>query len=320
MSNLNAQKIIDWSLVILINFMWATQVPVIRLIGDAYGPITIAFVPMILSTLIFLPVLWMENKKRGVKMKWRWRDLKYFVIPGLIGVFLMQYLYTLGSQKTLAANAGIITLTIPVIVAIFASLLLNEKLNIIRVLSFVLAIVGVILTSLPDISGANFKQGSFLTGNLIFLFACICCGFYNTYCKLLVDKKFTELEILVYGSIIGSIASIPMLIWVEPFHYAQFIHSGTKALLGMLELSLIVYGVSMLLFFYVLKRMDVTQAILGNYLLPFFIALLGILLLNEKITWLMFFGGMLILVSTLMVTIYENSLLAFFHKRKSLSN
>ena len=253
-------------------------------------------------------------------MKWRWRDLKYFVIPGPIGVFLMQYLYTLGSQKTLAANAGIITLTIPVIVAIFASLLLQEKLNIIRILSFVLAIVGVILTSLPDISGANFKQGSFLSGNLIFLFACICCGFYNTYCKLLVDKKFTELEILVYGSIIGSIASIPMLIWVEPFHYEQFIHSGTKALLGMLELSLIVYGVSMLLFFYILKRMDVTQAILGNYLLPFFIALLGILLLNEKITWLMFFGGILILLSTLMVTIYENSLLGFFNKRKSLSN
>ena len=31
------------------------QVPVIRLIGDAYGPITMAFIPMILSTLIFLP-------------------------------------------------------------------------------------------------------------------------------------------------------------------------------------------------------------------------------------------------------------------------
>jgi drug/metabolite transporter (DMT)-like permease len=311
---LRSQKVIDWSLVILINFMWATQVPVIRLIGDAYGPITIAFFPMILSTLIFLPVLWIENKKRGVKMKWRWKDLKYFMLPGLIGVFLMQYLYTLGSQKTLAANAGIITLTIPVIVAIFASFLLKEKLNIIRIMSFVLAIIGVVLTSLPDISGANFKQGSYLTGNLIFLFACVCCGFYNTYCKLLVDKKFTEVEILVYGSIIGSIASIPLLIWVEPFHFYTFIHSGKVALFGILELSLFVYGISMLLFFYILKRMDVTQAILGTYLLPFFIALLGILLLNEKITWLMFVGGILILLSTLMVTIYENSLLAFFKK------
>ena len=293
MSTFRSQKIVDWSLVIIVNFMWATQVPVIRLIGDVYGPITVAFVPMIVSTIIFLPVLWIENKRRGVKMKWRWKDIKYFMLPGLIGVFLMQYLYTLGSKMTLAANAGIITLTIPVIVAIFASVLLKEKLNIVRVFSFVLAIAGVILTSLPDISEANFKQGSYFYGNLIFLFACCCCGFYNTYCKLLVDKKFTEVEILVYGSIIGSIASIPLLIWVEPFHLTQFIHSGKTALFGILELSLIVYGVSMLLFFYILKRMDVTQAILGTYLLPFFIAIMGVLLLNEKITLLMFAGGII---------------------------
>lgn len=320
MSIFRSQKVIDWSLVIIINFMWATQVPVIRLIGDTYGPITVAFIPMIISTVIFLPVLWIENRRRGVKMKWRWKDVKYFMLPGLIGVFLMQYLYTLGSKMTLAANAGIITLTIPVIVAIFASILLKEKLNIIRILSFILAIGGVIMTSLPDISGANFKQGGYLYGNLIFLFACCCCGFYNTYCKLLVDKKFTEVEILVYGSIIGSIASIPLLIWAEPFHIHQFIHSGKVALFGILELSLIVYGISMLLFFYILKRMDVTQAILGTYLLPFFIALMGVLLLNEKITWLMFIGGILILISTLMVTIYESTLLTLFKKEKPITS
>jgi drug/metabolite transporter (DMT)-like permease len=254
----------------------------------------------------------MENRKRQVNMLWRWKDIKYFILPGLIGVFLMQYAYTLGSRRTLAANAGIITLTIPVIVTVFASLMLKEKLNIVRIVSFILAIAGVLMTSLSDISGADFKQGQYLTGNLIFLFACCCCGFYNTYCKLLVDKKYTELEILVYSSIIGSIASIPLLVWVEPFHISELINSGKTALFGVLELSIIVYGVSMLLFFYVLKRMDVTQAILGNYLLPFFIAILGILLLNEKITPVMVIGGSLIMLSTLMVSVYENKLLAFF--------
>jgi len=312
----SSQKMIDWSLVIIINFMWATQVPVIRVIGDKLGPVTVAFIPMIVSTIIFLPLLWIENKKRNVKMYWRWKDIKYFIWPGLIGVFLMQYAYTLGSRLTLAANAGIITLTIPVIVAIFASLLLKEKLNIVRIISFMLAIGGVLLTSLSDISGADFKQSQYLGGNLIFLFACCCCGFYNTYCKMLVDKKFTELQILVYSSLVGSIASIPLLIWAEPFHYTTFIRSGTVALLSMVELSVIVYGVSMLLFFYVLKRMDVTQAILGNYLLPFFIAILGILLLNEKITWLMLLGGVTIIISTLMVTVYENKLLSFFSRPK----
>lgn len=310
------QKTIDWILVLIVNFMWATQVPVIRLIGDSLGPVTVAFVPMILSTLIFLPVLRMENRRRGIRMRLGWKDLQHFILPGIIGVFVMQYAYTVGSQMTLAANAGIITLTIPVIVAIFATIWLKEKLNLVRIISFVLAIGGVLMTSVSDISGANFKHGGYLKGNLIFLFACCCCGFYNTYCKKLVDKQYTELEILVYSSLVGSIASIPLLIWVEPLHFSVLLHSGRLPLLALLELGIIVYGVSMLLFFHVLKRMDVTQAILGNYLLPFFIALLGILLLHEKITPLMMVGGIVILFSTLMVSVSEKSLLDMIRKFK----
>jgi hypothetical protein len=59
-----SQKALDWELIIIINFMWATQVPVIRFIGDRLGPFTIAFIPMIASILIFLHVLWIENKNR----------------------------------------------------------------------------------------------------------------------------------------------------------------------------------------------------------------------------------------------------------------
>ena len=318
MSMLKMGKTRDLLLVILVNFMWATQVPVIRLIGNKLGPITIAFIPMIISTLLFIPFLWAENKKRKQSERRTWKDLKYFIIPGLVGIFLMQFLYTVGSTKTLASNAGIITLTIPVLVALFASILLKEKLNIVRVIGFVIAIGGVLLTSLPDIKGASFSESKYFTGNLIFLFACCCCAFFNTYCKLLVNKNFTELEILVYSSLVGCVACIPLLIWVEPFSFSTIIHSGSLALLGLLELSFIVYGVSMLLFFYILKRMDVTQAILGNYLLPFFIALLGIVLLDEKITATMLIGGAIIIISTLMVTVYEKQLLSLFNRKDKI--
>ncbi|TKK65137.1 DMT family transporter [Ilyomonas limi] len=306
------QKTRDWFLVVVVNFMWATQVPVIRLMGDKIGPMAIAFVPMLVSTIMFMPFLWAENKRRKVSVRRTWKDLGYFIIPGLIGIFLMQYLYTVGSSLTLASNAGIITLTIPVLVAIFASLLLKEKMNIVRIAGFIITLAGVLLTSLPDIKGASFSENSYFKGNLIFLLACACAAFFNTYSKVLIDKGFTELEILVYCSTIGSIACIPLLIWVEPLHISVIIHSGTTVLFGLLELSFIVYGVSMLLFFYILKRMDVTQAILGNYLLPFFIALLGILLLNEKITAAMIVGGIIIFAGTLMVTVYEKQLLSLF--------
>ena len=312
---INLQKTRDWFLVIVVNFMWATQVPVIRLMGDKIGPMAIAFVPMLVSTVMFMPFLWAENKKRKTSERRTWKDLRYFIIPGLIGIFLMQYLYTVGSSLTLASNAGIITLTIPVLVAIFASVLLKEKLNIVRIIGFVIALAGVLLTSLPDLKGASFSEGSYFKGNLIFLLACTCAAFFNTYSKALIDKGYTELEILVYCSIIGCIACIPLLIWVEPLQVSALIHSGNLILFGLLELSFIVYGVSMLLFFYILKRMDVTQAILGNYLLPFFIALLGILLLNENISPAMIIGGIIIFAGTLMVTVYEKQLLYFFNRK-----
>lgn len=312
MKFIKSQKVTDWSLVVIVNFLWATQVPVIRVIGDSLDPVTVAFIPTILSTALLFPFLWFENKKRNVKFRWRWKDIKYFIVPGLIGIFLMQFTFTLGAQHTLAANAGIIVLTIPVIVAIFSSFMLKERLNIIRVISFVLAIGGVLLISFSDVSGANFKLGKYFMGNLIFLFACFCAGYFNTYVKKLIEKGYTGFEILVYCSLVGSIASIPVLVWIEPFHLNSFLQSGSKAIWGIVELTIFVYAVSWLLFLSVLKRMDVTQAILGNYLMPFFIALLGIILLGESITTLMLTGGAVVLISTLLVTVYENRLLTFF--------
>jgi drug/metabolite transporter (DMT)-like permease len=311
------QKYLDWFWIVLVNLMWATQVAAIKLIGDRLGPVAIAFVPMILSVLMFFPVLWFENRKRGAGFHWHWVDARHFLVAGIFGPFLIQFTYTLGAQRTLAANAAIITLGIPVLVAICASLMLGEKLNAIRVFCFVMAVVGVLLTSMSDIQGANFGRATYLSGNLLFLVACAASAFYNTYCKFLVDRQYTELEILVYTSVVGSLAAIPLFIWYEPLRIQTLLSLDRVAVWGILELGFIVYGVAMLLFFAVLKRLDVTQASLGNYLLPFFIAMLAVLVLKESITPLMWIGGAIVLVSTLLVTVYENEILSWLSSRQA---
>jgi len=304
------RKYLDWFWLMIINFMWATQAPAIKLIGDRLGPVAIAFLPMILSTLLFLPALWYEGRRLGRPFQWRWGDARHFVIAGLFGFFFLQITYVLGAQRTLAANAGIITLTIPVLVAICASIMLKEKLNPVRVFGFVLALAGVLLTSVSDMQGASFRS-QYLLGNTLFLLACAGSAFYNTYCKLLVDKKYTELEILVYTSVVASLASIPLFIWVEPLSAASLSKLDHVAVWGILELAIFVYGLSMLLFFFILKRLDVTQATISNYVLPFFMGLLAVLVLKESITPLMMAGGAIIMVSTIVVTVYESEILAW---------
>jgi drug/metabolite transporter (DMT)-like permease len=311
------QKYLDWFWIILVNFMWATQVAAIKLIGDRLGPVAIAFVPMVLSVAMFFPVLWFENRKRGVGFHWHWADTRHFLVAGIFGPFLIQFTYTLGAQKTLAANAAIITLGIPVLVAVCASLMLNERLNAVRVFGFVMALLGVLLTSVSDIQGANFGRATYLSGNLLFLVACAASAFYNTYCKFLVDRQYTELEILVYTSVVGSVASIPLFIWYEPLSIHTLLSLDRVAVWGILELGFVVYGLAMLLFFAVLKRLDVTQASLGNYLLPFMIAMLAVVVLKESITRLMWIGGAIVLTSTLLVTVYENEILSWLSARQT---
>jgi drug/metabolite transporter (DMT)-like permease len=309
-----ARKYLDWFWLMLVNFMWATQAPVIKIIGDRLGPVAIAFLPMILSTLLFLPALWWEARKLGRPFQWRWEDARHFVIAGLFGFFFLQITYVLGAQRTLAANAGIITLSIPVLVAITASFMLKEKLNPVRVFGFVLALSGVLLASISDVQGASFRS-QYLLGNTLFLLACAGSAFYNTYCKLLVDKKYTELEILVYTSIVASLASIPLFIWVEPIPLASLWKLDRVTLWGVLELAVFVYGCSMLLFFFILKRLDVTQATISNYVLPFFIGVLAVVVLKESITPAMMAGGGIILVSTIVVTVYESEILAWLRRK-----
>ncbi|MCL5742863.1 MAG: DMT family transporter [Acidobacteria bacterium] len=131
-----------------------------------------------------------------------------------------------------------------------------------------------------------------------------------------MDRQYTELEILVYSSVVGSAASIPLFLFWEPLQVSA-VTGDPVALWGIVELALIVYGMSMLLFFYVLKRLDVTQASLGNYLLPFFIALIALAVLREKITLPMALGGGLTLLGTLLVTVYERQILAWLTIRRN---
>lgn len=313
--NVNARKYLDWVLLLVVNFMWATQAPVVKLIGDRLGPVSIAFLPMILSTLLFLPVLWLEGRRLGRRARFRWRDARHFVIAGSFGFFLLQITYVLGAQRTLAANAAIITLSIPVLVAVMASFMLFEKFNVVRGFGFLLALAGVLLTSFSDIRGANLG-GRYLAGNLLFFMACAGSAFYNTYCKLLVEKKYTELEILVYTSIVASLLSLPLLIFVEPVSISVLRNLDRGAVWAILELAVFVYGISMLLFFGILKRLDVTQAALSNYLLPFFIAVLAVLVLGERITPIMLGGGFVVLAGTLLITVYEGEILAWLEKRR----
>ena len=61
----------------------------------------------------------------------------------------------------------------------------------------------------------------------------------------------------------------------------------------------------MVIFLNVLTPLDATQTAVSNYLIPFFGMVVAAIVLHERLMRFMVVGGLLVLASTLLVTVYE---------------
>jgi drug/metabolite transporter (DMT)-like permease len=285
----------------LANFIWAAQGTAVKILDPHLGPIAITFVPFWCTTLLLLPLLFRTRRHSAKPTP---KDWLAFLIAGVGGQVLAQLGMTWGITRSLASNAAILNLLIPVISAVLASLMLHEKLTRLRVASFAIGLAGVLLMSAEDLRHSAFLDSKMLSGNLLILAGCAGSSFYNVFCKGLM-QRFQEVEILIYSYIFASLASVPLLIWVEPFSFSAFSTFDVKSWLAFVFLAIFMYGVSMLLFFYVLQFVDVTLASASLYLVPVFGVILGTTLLGERLSPLAIIGAVVVLGATILIMQFE---------------
>jgi drug/metabolite transporter (DMT)-like permease len=293
-------------LLALASLMWSGQGIAVKFLDPHLGPIAITFLPFYCTTLLAIPLLLHMRRNRPRVQRITRRDWVAFTIAGVGGQVLAQLGMTWGISYSLASNGAILSLLIPVISAVLASLKLRERMTAIRIVSLVVGLAGVALMSSGDIRHASFFQSRFFFGNLMIFGGCAGSAFYNVYCKGLL-QRFEEIEILIYSYITASIASIPLLIWVEPVPWHNFASLGTSGWLAFAFLALFMYGASMLLFFKALAHLDVTTASISMYLVPVFGVILAITMLGERLNLLEVIGAFIVLSATLLVVKYDNA-------------
>jgi drug/metabolite transporter (DMT)-like permease len=291
--------IISWTLLFICNLMWSLQFTCIKLTQDQVGPYFTVWAPMLLATLFLAPFALREFKKGGKKFK----DILIFGQLALLGVFPAQVLMTWGTQYSLASNAAILTLCLPVITAIFAFLLLKEKMNRIRWISFIIAIIGVILCSTGDIKQLNFGS-KYAVGNILIFLAIVGNAYYNTGIKKIADR-YTEIELVFFTYMVMVILLTPLVMIYEKDVFARIPSFTTQTWIGMTLLTLFHNFLSMILFFKALKILDAMQVALSNYLIAFFGLPIAAIWLSETLNIMAIAGGILVLISTLIITIVD---------------
>jgi drug/metabolite transporter (DMT)-like permease len=124
------------------------------------------------------------------------------------------------------------------------------------------------------------------------------------YSKKLLER-YTPLQVLLYSYYFVIAFLIPITLYAEPGAFHQIPTYTAKTWLGIALLAVFQYFLSMVIFLTVLTRLDATQASLSNYMIPFFGLVIAAVVLHERLTLPMILGGTLVLLSTLLITVYE---------------
>jgi drug/metabolite transporter (DMT)-like permease len=254
---------------------------------------------MLLATLFLAPFALRDFNKGGKKFK----DVIIFGQLALLGVFPAQVLMTWGTQYSLASNAAILTLALPVITAVFAFLLLKEKMNKVRWLSFIIAIIGVMLCSTNDIKQLNFGS-KYAVGNILIFLAIVGNAYYNTGIKKIANR-YSEIEMVFFTYVAMVILLTPLVLHYEHDVFERIPVFTKQTWIGMTLLTFFHNFLSMLLFFKALKVLDAMQVALSNYLIAFFGLPVAAIWLGETLNSLAIAGGILVLISTLIITIVD---------------
>jgi len=293
-------------LLALASLMWSGQGTAVKTLDRHLGPIAITFLPFYVATLMFVPLLLKMRRGNPNASNPSLREWGQFVVAGVAGQVLAQLGMTWGISKSLASNGAILNLLIPVISAALASLLLKERITLLRVASLGIGLIGVAFMSASDLRQSSFSEMRFLAGNLMILGGCLGSSFYNVYCKGLM-RRFSEIEILIFSYITASLASLPLLIWIEPFQFVSLRALDWRSWVSFAFLAFFMYGASMLLFFKALQHLDVTTASASLYLVPVFGVLLAVALLGERLQGLAVVGAVTVLIATVLIMRYDTT-------------
>jgi drug/metabolite transporter (DMT)-like permease len=293
-------------LLLLVNVMWAFQYSGAKIATQELGPIAVAFLPMLASTIMLGIILFVSQRggrqpssqQRGSLGK----QVLTFVILGA-GTFTAQLGLTSGVKRSLASNASVLTLVIPVLTALLATVMVGEKMNRLLWVSFALAIVGVLLVSDVDWRSVHLLRGKYLLGNALILVGCLGSAFYNTFSKRVL-RLFTPLEVLVYSFIASDVVLFAAMRRSEPMTLRQLASIGPAAWASLAAIAVFPLTLAMLLFFWVIKRIALTKAALTCYLMPVFGVLISTVVVREKVRWQLLVGGIVVLAGTFLGTTY----------------
>lgn len=279
-------KLKHWFIFILLGAIWSSSFMWIKIAVQDISPITLVGFRVLFGLLFGIAVILIQQVQLQRNLK-EWIPL--FVL-GITNVALPFFLISWGEQSIDSAVASILNATVPLFTILIAHFLLqDDKMTAPKVLGLLMGFAGVVILMSKDI-GASL-------GSLLGQFAIVLASAFYAGGGVYARKTTQDLPGIMRSA--GPLLPATVVMWLAMF----LVESPVKfPQLGITWIALLFLGVlgsgfAFVLSYYLLHEIGPTRTSMVTYLFPLGGVILGVVFLNEDLSWQLVIGAVLIVLS-----------------------
>lgn len=276
-------------ILVVLPLFWGSTFLATKICLDDLPPIWLGAIRYLISSLIFLAMLWKADrtKKPLQDLRAHW---PLFLAVGLVGTFSAAFFQNIGLRYTTASTSSLINTLEPVLVALMSVLFLKERLSRGGIFGLVIAFVGGFIIITNGNPATLLHLDGTVMGNLLILISIVSYACYTIFTKMLVGRTL-PIYAVTFSSIIGTIFLFISAIGLETF--PDLTQVPIRIWFAIVYLAVFPTCIALFLFNQLLTQVEATKTSVILFLIPVYGLLLGTVLLGEDLTSAMIFGGLL---------------------------
>jgi drug/metabolite transporter (DMT)-like permease len=254
---------------------WSFSFVWIKVVYEAYGPLTTILFRLIISSGLLLAFTILTRKLQKIQPG----DLKMFVLLAFFEPFLYFMGESFGLMYVSSTVAAVIVATIPLFAPLTAWYFYKEKLSLSNLTGLVITFFGVSLVVLD--TSFNFKASP-LGVSLEFLAVLGALG-YSSVLKG-ISHRYNTFSIIAYQNIIGAILFLPFWLGFE-FNAFMKIPFNEEAFGAIVKLAIFASTFAFILFTFSIRNMGINKSNVFINAIPVFVAIFAFFILGDTLDY-----------------------------------
>lgn len=250
--------------------IWGSTWMFIKLGLDFFPPMTFAAVRFMLTAAFLFIILIITYKKDSFKNFFSWPAIIFGVFNGFSYALVFEGENSISSSLTAILNA-----VLPFSALIIAAIIIGEKITYRKIIGMSIGFLGISALYWNDLGNAT---PSMIAGSIMILLSTVTYSTGAVIAKKHQSKgnilQTVTLQMLISGIVLTILALIiepnPIIIWAP------------KGIIALIYLSAIGSALAFLLYYYLLKNIEVSSLSYVSMITPIIAVMLGVVFLNES--------------------------------------